>query len=200
MSENASSDSLSGMAVQRLPFRLYVGEVSFAYDQVTINSLFRAHFARFGEVCDLSIHRNKFGCFYAFVQLDSEESIGEILDSSHIFFGTLLSVKRAIACRKDMFTGNNNTISSKIFVRGFPDYLGEEALRKYFSRFASVSKIMLPNKKIIHEDGSREVINRGFAYVVFDKIEDAEWVLSLPHRINGIPLVVEFAQNTKYAK
>ena len=193
----SGSDSEQLSSSSAIPHRLYVGNIPMQVPPDRVQLDFRSYFSRYGAIVDISLHHNRSGEYYSFVELEDEETVCEIIADCHVIYGKELVISRAFACRKQLTKSSPNKNPAKLFVRGFREALGEQELRAYFSAFAPVLKVVLPTKKVLSADGTRFSINRKFAYVYFENALHAEAVKNGTHCLAGDKLIIESATSAK---
>ena len=134
-------------------YRIFVGRVpvSVTTDEVT------ARFAKFGKIVDAYIPHNPItrqSKGMAFVSFDTEDAVEQALaHGKHLLGGELCEVKRAEPKNDSTSAlapvGLSPAIQAvatewRAFVKGIPDTLGDDTVRKHFEKFGEVTDVYLP--------------------------------------------------------
>lgn len=131
----------------------------------------------------------------AFVSLESEETVCEIIASKHYLKdtsrGTQISVERAKFNSKMLSLRTNTPSSNKIYVSGIPLDCTRLDVLNYFSRFGEIKAVLLPKKRVESNKDTLQTkenlrrTGRGFAFVTFFDSQTTKKVLALNHCYEG---------------
>ena len=169
--------------------KIFIGGIS--YD--TTERDLKSYFSQFGRISystivyDLNTGISK---GYGFIFVQDEESVEEIIKKGkHLINGRLVDANRAKG--KDFQTVQDAILKEKrrLFVGGISTQTTEDDLYEYFSTFGKVL-----NTFIIRDPFTRA--SKGFGYVEYERIEDAEWVLSYNgHFLHGRKISVDYRKS-----
>jgi len=153
-----SKKNLSGdLIVLGLPYAATLDEV-------------RDYFAAFGELasCELKVDpQTKKSKGFGFIRFTEEEVTEKVLASSHTLAGRTIEV--AFPTKSKPGKGP----PSKLFVGRVPKGTTEDELRECFSKFGPLSDVYIPHNF------------RGFGFVKFTNVEDAEEASKATHVLKG---------------
>lgn len=153
----------------------------------TTNDGFRLFFARFGEVLEAVVLRDKItgtSRGFGFVTFDDEEAREACIKASQAgeleLDGRSVDVKPAVP--QEQIHADDKVRTKKIFVGGLSGEAGDDALRDHFSQFGTVVDVLL----MVNRDTRR---SRGFGFVSFDSEAAVEAAITnAPHIIAGKPV------------
>lgn len=137
--------------------RIFVGRVpvSVTTDEVT------ARFAKFGKILDCYIPHNPItrqSKGMAFVSFDTDEAVEQALaHGKHLLGGELCEIKRAEPKNESTsalvpvglgplvpFVHPASASEFRAFVKGIPDTLSDDTIRKHFEKYGEVTDVYLP--------------------------------------------------------
>lgn len=120
---------------------------------------------------------------FGYVTFSSTENAEKALASKHILNGRLLEVKVATP-KEDMKTPSKKI--TRIFVARIPSKVSEEAFRRYFEKFGTITDIYMPK-----DQGAKS--HRGIGFITFDSSESVDKVMAETHEIGGSTVAVDEA-------
>ena len=147
-----------------IPAKFFVGGLAAE----TTEDHLRAHFEQFGELCDVAVMKDQYGvprCF-GFVQFADANAHTCRPSEEHIICDKKVDVKAAVP--KEAINEGAPIRTNKIFVGGLARTTNEEGVKAHFSRFGSVTEVLMK----FTETGE----SRGFCFVEFDSEDIAEEV------------------------
>lgn len=107
---------------------------------------------------------------YAFVTLKDSQVAKRISQLKHVICGRRVECQLA-AHKSEKETNSEERSRRKIFVTNVPPYMPDKVFEQYFSQYGEIH-----NCYIIKNPDKRT--NKSFGFVEFERIEDAEYVLS----------------------
>lgn len=120
---------------------------------------------------------------FGYVTFSSTESAEKALASKHILNGRLLEVKVATP-KEDTKTPSTNI--TRIFVARIPSKVSEDAFKRYFEKFGTITDIYMPKDR-----GAKS--HRGIGFITFEKPESVVKVMAETHEIGGATVAVDEA-------
>ncbi|XP_076465866.1 heterogeneous nuclear ribonucleoprotein 27C-like isoform X2 [Babylonia areolata] len=154
------------------PGKIFVGGLSWDTDQDSL----QGYFSQFGEITDCIVMKNPQtgkSRGFGFVSFKDPSTVQVILSSkNHVIDGRTVDAK---ACNargttpkmQNKFGGGMTGRTTKIFIGGLPNNVGEDTIRDCFSRFGSVTEVVIMYD---HEKGR----SRGFGFLTFDNEDSVE--------------------------
>jgi len=138
------------------------------------------YFRGFGEVISFKIAIDQVGRSkgYGFLLLNNGSKVGKTLKTqTHNIHGKLFRVKD-IESKKNRGVAKQEELKRKIFVAGIGTETTESDLGNHFSTFGTILDILINKDK---NSGRR----KGFAFILFSQIREAEAALSQTEQIMG---------------
>lgn len=146
----------------------------------------RQYMSKYGNLDDVVVMKErKSGRSrgFGYVTFSSTESAEKALASQHILNGRLLEVKVATP-KEDMKTPSRKI--TRIFVARIPSKVSEEAFRRYFETFGTITDVYMPK-----DQGANS--HRGIGFITYENSESVAKVMSETHELGGSTVAVDEA-------
>lgn len=199
-SRNPSAQTYEEIMSMPVSEKIWVGSLP----HTTTPEKLSDHFSSFGPVrsVDLKTDRDGMPRGFAFVFFESADAAKEVINNrkDNMYEGQWIDCKPAVADEgkgkgkgKDIHMGadENTPVSEKLFVNNLPRDASEDAVVFHFCQFGNVTEAAL--KK------DHTGVFRGFAFVTFSSIDEAQLVLDSPEAFSfdGTTLDIKPAQASK---
>ncbi|CAF1002667.1 unnamed protein product [Didymodactylos carnosus] len=191
--ESKQSDSINQMNSSNInvnnlepeQFRkVFIGSLSYRME----DSAFREYFAKYGDVLDCIIMRDRDGRSrgFGFVTYSQSSMVDNLMrHRPHVLDSREIEPKRAVP-REESSKPEMQTTAKKLYLGGVREPLQEQDLKEYFSKYGNIVDCVVMKDK----DGK----HRGFGFVEFDDYDPVDKiVLEKHHVISGRPLDVQKA-------
>lgn len=146
----------------------------------------RQYMSKYGTLDDVVVmkeRRSGRSRGFGYVTFSTAESSEKALASKHILNGRLLEVK--VATPKEDMKAPPKKIT-RIFVARIPSKVSEEAFRRYFEEFGTITDLYMPKER-----GAKS--HRGIGFITYEDSESVAKVMAETHEIGGSTVAVDEA-------